>query len=646
MQRIDKFCERFGDAFIWGLISVYTFAFCYLTYLKYFSFGFYDWDFASDCIVYWNSVHGKFLYYPFLEDNIFGAHLYLIALLIIPIYALLQHPLTVLFLQTVFLGLGAYPLYLLAKSKLNRTFALTVSLAYLLYPSLGFMNLFETHFDSFTIFFLGFALYFFEKEKFKNFIIFLVLALACKENVSLIVFMFGIYALIRRRPKRWIVVPSVLGLAWFFLAVKVIIPYFAKNSRLYQEGFMFSIFYRHLGSNIFEMMKTILFHPVAVAKYALMPRKLVYLFQLFLPTGFAGFLAPGVLLMTVPIFMQNLLSAGWTHAQIQYQYVAMLLPFIFASIIFAFKKLLGYKTIYGQRIKLLILLLVFSIASGFFLKAPQLYFRQYVKAYAINDVVREKDKLVAMIPKDASVISSFQFLPRLANRYDLYSIHFVSTGFKMHTKAKYEPPESLKYAIIDFNDFLLIGSFFPPNAPANFRSFLEGKEWRVLKALDDIVLFEKDYLKGHRLCEWVVNPEIENTLDVNIDNQVMLLGYDANQAGDAAKEGIVRFAFYWKRIGEPRGPVAFFIQFLDADGQVRFMKFHTFGYRVYPLESLPKERILKEYYDILIPPEVKSGIYKARAGVFLTENGGILPVSDRTKTDSLGRIILGDVQVL
>ncbi|MBM3253377.1 MAG: DUF2079 domain-containing protein, partial [Candidatus Omnitrophica bacterium] len=182
MRLTSKSLGEYADKLIWLFISLYIFAFGYLCFLKYYSFG-YNWDLASDITVLWNSIHGKFLYYPFLEQIIFGAHLYLIILLILPIYALFPHPLTLLFLQTIFLALAAYPLYCLATLKLNKTLALLIGISYLLYPTLGSINLLETHFEIYAIFFLFFALYYFEKENFKKFLIFILLAISCKENV-------------------------------------------------------------------------------------------------------------------------------------------------------------------------------------------------------------------------------------------------------------------------------------------------------------------------------------------------------------------------------------------------------------------------------------------------------------------------------
>ena len=644
MKKIDYFFERWSDKLIWILIGTYVFIFTSLSFLKYYSFSYYDWDFASDVITLWNSVHGKWLYYPFLEQNIFGAHLYLIILLIIPIYFLFQSSLTLLFLQSLFLGLGAWPLYLLARSKLNKTFALGIALAYLLYPSLGFINLFETHFEIYEIFFLFFALYYFEKERFSRFLIFVLLAMTCKENVSLVIFMFGIYAFLRKRSMRWIATPLGMGLSWFFLAIKGIIPSFAKDAPLYQEGFIFSVYYQHLGANVFEMIKTILRHPFLVARFAFTPSKLKYIFQLFIPTGFLGFLSPGLYLITLPIFMQNLLSSGVTHSQIYYQYVALLIPFIFGSVIFAFNRLLKNKSVNTYRNYVLILFLTFVFAFGVSLGAPQLFFLRYARAYRITDLAKEKDALVRLIPKDAAVIASFQFLPRLANRHELYSIHLVSKGFRMYTSIKYEPPKNLEYALIDFNEPLMTNSFFPPEAPANIRAFLEGGDWCVLKAADDTVLFKKDYPKGPKLFEIVQNPQIQNVVNANINGQILFLGYDIVGEGEG-KDRILHLVYYWKRIAEINDPLGLFLQFLDSFDQVRFVNVHTFGYRVYMPQTWPKDQVVREHHYIVIPSVVEKGTYRLMAGLFILQNGMILPVTDSEKRDFLGRIILGEVSI-
>ncbi|OGW94356.1 MAG: hypothetical protein A3K16_00320 [Omnitrophica bacterium RIFCSPLOWO2_01_FULL_45_24] len=617
MKRIDEFCLKFADRLVWVAISVYILAFGYLSFLKYRSFSYFDWDLAGAGSVLWNSVHGKFLYYPFLEQSIFGAHLYLIIFLILPVYAVFQSPLTLLFLQSAFLGLAAFPLYLLARTRLNKTFSLSLVAAYLLYPSLGYINLFEAHFEMYEIFFLFFALYYFEKENFKRFLIFTCLALLCKENASLAVFMLGIYALVRRRSKKWVLVPLLAGAVWFLAAVKAIIPHFAKDAELYQEGFIFSLYYSHLGNNMLEMAKTIVLHPARTALYALTPGKILYLFQLFLPVGFLGLLSPSALLPAIPIIMQNLLSSAPTHSSIYFQYVALLIPFIFFSVIQAFDKLLRNKFVIEHQAELLACFMGCVVFSGIYLQAPQFNFAWHISQYQAGDYSREKEKLVEAIPNDSSVIATFQFLPKLSNRYDIYSIHLVSTGYKMYTNIKYEPPNNLEYALIDFNEPLMVAAFFPPSAPANIRSFLETGDWKVFRAFDDVVLFKKGYKEGYRLCEIVRDPKIGHPMNVDLDKEIVFLGYDI--VDDNIQDSrLLHMVYYWKRIKGSSRPTSFFIQFSDANGNVKFQNQHVFGYRAYLRDEWKEGQVVKEHHYILIPSGMEKGDYGISFGPFVS----------------------------
>jgi len=618
MERIDKFCQKLARHLLWACILSYILVFGYLCFLKYRSFNYLDWDLASDVIVLWNSAHGKLLYYPFLEQIIFGAHLYLIIFLVLPIYAVFQTPLTVLFLQSIFLALAAYPLYLLARSRLDQTFSLSIAIGYLLYPSVGYMNLFETHFDIYEIFFLFFALYYFEKENFKRFLVFIILAISCKENASLAVSMLGIYALMRRRAKKWILFPLLAGAAWFLLSVKLIIPHFAKDAELYQGGFIFSHYYKHLGANLLEMAKTVIFHPVSTALFVFTPRKITYILQLFMPAGFLGLFSPLALLPTIPVFMQNLLSSAYNHSLIYYQYVALLVPFIFFSVIHSFAKLLRYKVIIRNRGALLCCFFGFVIFSGIYLQAPQFNIIKRIHSYRVDDLSRQKDRLVRLVPQNSPIVATFQFLPKLANRHDLYSMHLIAMGHKMYSNTRYEPPKDLEYALIDFNGPFMSSVFFPAQKAGNIRSFLEAGDWRVFEAFDDTVLFRKGYEQGHRLCEKVQDPRIDNPVNLVLRNGIILLGY--NIVDDKISDSrILHLVYYWKKMEGAKPPLGFFIHFSNPSDNITFVKGHVFGYRVYLQDEWKEGQIIKEHHYILLPPGAGKNNYKINFGPFINQ---------------------------
>ncbi len=619
MKKIEEFCQKYADRLVWVFISAYVIIFTCLCFMKYRSFHYYDWDLASDAVVYWNSIHGKMLYYPFLGGNIFGAHIYLIAFLVMPLYAVFQTPLLLLFLQSLFLGTAAYPLYLIARSRLGKSFALAIAAAYLLYPPLGNTNLFETHFDAYAVFFLFFTLYFFEVEKFWKFLVFALLAISCKENIGAAIFMIGVYGLVRRRSARWTFLPMALGAAWFIISIGVLVPMLSKSMKvqLNSDNYMFMELYRHFGKGIFGIAKGMLSEPFDTIRFAFTPGKLSYLAQIFAPLAFTPLLAPSALMMAIPLFLQNLLAGKWTFTSIHYHYTALLIPFIFFASVVGIERISKSAAPFLKKSNLKVYFLVAAVASSIFLEAPQMELYKIFRLYRIDEYSKEKEKVLDRIPKDASVIATFQFLPRLANRHDVYPLNWLLVRDKVHASCGYEPPANLEYTLIDFNEPLMTrGAFFPPSAPGNIRSFLEAGDWRVAMAFNDIVLFRKGYDKGPKLCEAVLNPRIRYPMNVDLNKEILFLGYDI--IDDSAPDSrLLHMVYYWKMIKGNSRPTSFFVQFLDAKGNFKFQNQHVFGYRVYLRDEWKEGQVVKEHNYILIPSGADEGDYSISFGPFI-----------------------------
>jgi hypothetical protein len=303
------------------------------------------------------------------------------------------------------------------------------------------------------------------------------------------------------------------------------------------------------------------------------------------------------------------------------------------------------------------------------LKAPQLLLIKYIEQYRIDEFAKEKDKLIKMIPSNVSTIATFQFLPKLAHRHNLYSMHFVSTGFKMFTNVEYQPPENLEYSLIDFNEPLLINCFFRERSPDNIRNFLEKKDFRVLSAMDDIVLFKKGYSDGKKLCEVISEPKIENVVNANIAGKIILLGFDL-QSKIIKPGNTLHLTYYWKGIEKMNKKTFLLLEFIDSNGQTILQKLHVSGYRIYfpPDISLlvakkykvlaePEQKskflynqdrldfCLKEEHWVYIPSDIRSQKYSLRMSMFLL-NGERLPILSKEGIDGIGRIILSESVVI
>ncbi len=280
--------------------------------------------------------------------------------LLAPFYFIYESPATLLVIQALILGLGAFAVYkitqrVFVKNKYKNQFSLMFSLGYLLYPPLQLANIFEFHSVTLATTFLLFMFYFWLIKRYRWSFIFFVLALLTKEQVALTTGFFGAYVLYSRfKPKndsekRFALTLTATSAIWFLISVFVIIPYFRGGNE-------------HFALKYFDWIKE---NPLfAIFKVATNPKTYSYLFNLLGPLGFLSLLSPLQLLIALPEFTINLFSKNPNLRNIIYHYTAVITPFVFISVIYGAQKLI--KRI-GERNSLSYLLLfvfLFAVLVG------------------------------------------------------------------------------------------------------------------------------------------------------------------------------------------------------------------------------------------------------------------------------------------
>jgi uncharacterized membrane protein len=623
-----KLDERRADRYVWVFIGVYFVVFAYVCFLKLTSFSYGDFDLAVDEQFLWSLGRAP-LFNPILGTHFFGNHLHFILLFLAPFYKLYPYPITLLWLQTLSLGLGAWPLFLLAKRKLGPSWALFVSGLYLFYPPLAYINLFEFHPAAFSAIFLLFMLYFYYSERFLPFILFMCLAMLCQENIPLCVAALGIYSCILRRHLRWVLAPIASGLLYFLLAVKVLVPYFNKNT------LQFLLLYSHFGSTYSEIFLRLLLHPFLTLRIILQPHKLYYLMQLFGPLSFVPFLSPAALIPALPFFLQHLLSNRVNEVTIYFHYAAELIPFIFVAFIFGLKRFLSLE-VFKKRSWVAALWLCAMMLWGSFWLGPHFSLPKATTLEWNKDPKdRIKEAFLKEIPADASVVATFEFLPFLTHRRGIYSFHHVYSGRYTMSKKPYKLPEDVTYALLDFNDgitFTLKG-FFHPGGYENIQKFLKSGSWGVVDALDSIVLFKKMGKSDISLYEVTDTPQKpQNKTPYVVENSLELLGYDF-----VHQDGRLRVTFYWHCLHSINRDITVFFHLVDKYGKVIYETFIPLCYRIYPAIAWKEGEYIRETKFLPFAAEVRDGGAQWKMGFYDFLTGQGYPVTDN---DIFGRIDL------
>src|SRR5690606_33274818 len=131
--------------------------------------------------------------------------------------------------------------------------------------------------------FLLAAFYYLVKERPGRFALFAILAASCKEEMALLVFMMGAYALLVRRRARWGVVTMALSLAWALLAVLGIQQIFAEGNIHWNR-------YAYLGESPGQMVLSLSTRLDLVWAQLVKADAGGYLWSLLWPTGFLALL--------------------------------------------------------------------------------------------------------------------------------------------------------------------------------------------------------------------------------------------------------------------------------------------------------------------------------------------------------------------
>jgi uncharacterized membrane protein len=320
------------------MIAVYIIYFGALTIQQHNAFQTTAFDLGNVDQAVWNTRHGRPLAMTNIEGltNRLGTHVEPILLPISLLYFIWSDPRALLLLQTVVIALGAWPVYLLAKRKLEeresgylaQALPLVFAFAYLMFPALQSANSFDFHAVSLAPTFFLFALYFLETERWGGYALFAVLTMSCKEDMPLLVAMLGLYALIVRR--RWIVGLATLAAAavWFFLAVGWVMPHFDTRgvSPLANR-------YAYLGDNPLEMAITLITQPGVVLDQLRAANAVTYVRDLLAPVAFLSLLAPQVLVLALPPLAVNLLSTdGFMHQLEGFHYgVTLVAPVVVSA---------------------------------------------------------------------------------------------------------------------------------------------------------------------------------------------------------------------------------------------------------------------------------------------------------------------------
>ena len=584
-------------------IAIYTVVFSCLSIMRYSSF-FSTFDMGIMVQAVWNTSQGRILMesinWGYIIPRFWYAHWEFIYIPISFIYKIFSSPFVLLILQSFVLAIGALPVYWLAKDHTeNPLSALFLALAYLFFPAMQNANLADVHGIVFSTSLLLFTFYFLQKRSLVRFAIFAFLALLCREDVALILFMMGVYSFIMLKERKLGIIVSVIGVLWFLVYIKKSwIRVALGMPPLVYPDVTAPSHWAHLSEDggFLGVLVTSLTHPLLVLKSLLTSENAKYIIKLLAPVGFISVLHIPSLLLAAPTILINALSDYLPTKGIEAQYTATVTPFIFISVILGIKTVSRYlKKIHKSSV---------TIVAGFVLVMSILGFVNKSTAFLYEkwDVTahHEKiEKIIVDIPGEASLCTDPAMGAHAAHRQrlfylpdNMYTADYILYDF-------FAP--FVKYS--DAGSFKAITTF-AVNEP--ILKLLKDQNYGICKYNDGITLFQKGYPWEAGIKNMIVasKSEVENFTERSFGPHIEFVGWQ--QPHIKGRFGTrIQSTFYWQATELVEENYQFHFTVLFNEEEIEFNHEPFFG--LVSISDWKPETLYRDMVFIQAPKVINPG---------------------------------------
>jgi uncharacterized membrane protein len=653
-----------------GATVLFCLVFLTLQVLRYNAYQLWGVDHSMVTQALWNTLHGRFLAFTFvygIDLNLLADHFEPIYTLLVPAYGVWPDSRLPLLVQVVALALGAWPLFHIARRRLqNPTLALGWALTYLLLPmtvSAAQDSAGAVRPDALAIPIFMFMLDALDRRKWLVFALTVVLAFAAKQYLSLLVAMLGLWLAIRQR--RWGLGLGLfaLGTLWFVVLVQWLMPALGGGPNLTLAG--------QFGPEVGEaglagLAQLLVTDPGTFLARFFSPNHFLFVFFLLFSFGGLALLEPLLAAVGLPLFAIFSLALPHGPVNLGNHHYYPLVPFFLVAAVYGVAALdkRVTKRYEGNARRVAAALTAFALGMGltasfFWISSPlswSFWDRRAQTAYWGNRYVAGEhaqlaDEFVERVPPEVPVLASDYLLAHLANRPQVY--HF------------FRPPEDVlqrvDYAVADLlQNHVRTGDMMAAEK-ALLRDLLAGPAFALVAHEDGLLFFERGASGGYTSRAGVLaeRPRPQVRLERDLGGRLRLLGYDPPPGPLRAGERC-QVTFYWQvltgfdapfalKLGvNPESVEAHQVDYVLADRFAgpsgEFGVLHLPTYLQVPPEQWQPGQIIQETYEFRLSARAQ-GRYTWTVGLYAVPRFLGIRLDDGRRVPDTEPIVLDTVQV-
>ncbi|MFA5164609.1 MAG: DUF2079 domain-containing protein [Candidatus Omnitrophota bacterium] len=620
--------------------ALFTVFFGTIGVLRYHALTYPDYDFTINIQKYWSILNSDGRMSTIGDANILGNSFEFIAYPLSLVYLLLfQSQEALLFLQPFVVACGALAVYRIARLKLSGWWSACLSLSFLLNPATWYMVLGQYYDLIFCIIPLSMAFYYLKKDRFLKFVICIVVSILFRADISLVIFMFGIYAALDGKKIKWVIFPMALSLTWVSVFILWLRPQIYP--RVYYEQFYLSI-----GNSFYGIAFSLVAHPLKTISSILTWQNTVFAFKMLLPVCMLPlFSLKEVMIPALAILRQSISSFGQHHNIVLHNFSYAII-FIYAAaasgLANILKKRQGMSRMEGGALFFLIIAATISTDVWYGPITDWNAHRYSIRKSAQNERVRH---LMNKIPKDASVAATFRFSSHLANRKHLYFLHYVTDTFLPFPYEGYRIPEDAEYAIADFLQPISAAKTQKKDSDLLVKEFFEKGKWGPVGTINNVCLLKRGAAnKDNFLYMQDYDGPLPEVPLVSVGEALAIMRYDMD-----LKDRDIAMTIYWKCLNKTDDGMCIMFKVFDEQGEEVERLPRPVCYGIYPINRWKKGEVVADRFNLFFSSErVKPGRrYRLKAecvSIISLEN---IPLASKTPgvVDSEGMLVIGEFKL-